>query len=373
LLFPSSLRILDSLGVYAAIHKPEYDLMTTSIRDVSFQKLQTVKMSKDERYSYNILRTTRDDLVRTLVTAVEKQSIPIYYEHKLLSIEEKESAVECGFSNGIKKSASLVVGADGLRSAVRQISFPEAPSPVYTGQVGFFWIVPVSALNLSAESINEISTEASSMTTPQGTVLFVPRGLEGTEVVLVSQRGLPDREFSEWKALAQDKTALIANLYETEEAIPEPVKSAIEYAESTEKNAFFLWPYYVLPTTNKWISKNGSGRVLLLGDAAHALPPVGGQGAGQAIEDADGLGLGLSEGLTGSIEERLSIWSEWRQDRIGKVVEYATALRNSRMARPATGDEQPKGPSLLSEDMSWLHNWDSKTELRAWVEEKGIS
>ena len=45
--------------------------------------------------------------------------------------------------------------------------------------------------------------------------------------------------------------------------------------------------------------------MVLIGDAAHAFPPTGGQGAGMAVEDADGLGLVLGTVRDLSVQDKL--------------------------------------------------------------------
>lgn len=250
MLFPNSLRILDSLGVYATIHQQGFDMTTTAVKDASFKTLKTIQISKPERYGYAALRIKRDVLVGSLVAAAKKSGISVNYEHRLIGIVEQDSGAKCRFSNGLTKSASIVVGADGLRSSVREISFPGAPAPAYTGQAMMMWSIPLSLLNQSKEHAleqqNNASSEGIAMATPQGLVLIVANHSADADTRIWVQRPLPHRDVAGWKKLGEDKEALSAALRNTSEAIPEPVKSAIEHAERSDQNPYFLWPFLCL-------------------------------------------------------------------------------------------------------------------------------
>lgn len=68
------------------------------------------------------------------------------------------------------------------------------------------------------------------------------------------------------------------------------------------------------------------GRLVLVGDAAHAMLPHLGQGAAQAIEDGAALGVlfqGITEGGNGeereSVEGRLKLFEEVRRDMVAAI------------------------------------------------------
>lgn len=52
-----------------------------------------------------------------------------------------------------------------------------------------------------------------------------------------------------------------------------------------------ILPRYITPRIPQWCSSSGSGKIILLGDAAHAMPPDSGQGVSCAAEDAVAIGL----------------------------------------------------------------------------------
>jgi 2-polyprenyl-6-methoxyphenol hydroxylase-like FAD-dependent oxidoreductase len=81
-----------------------------------------------------------------------------------------------------------------------------------------------------------------------------------------------------------------------------------------------------------------SGRVVLLGDAAHATTPHLGQGAGMAIEDA----VVLSEELTsvGSVEQQLERYMQRRYERCKFIVESSELIGRYQMGEAAEVDEK---------------------------------
>jgi 2-polyprenyl-6-methoxyphenol hydroxylase-like FAD-dependent oxidoreductase len=216
------------------------------------------------------------------------------------------------------------------------------------------------------------------MMTTQGVVLFVPDSVDGADMRIGAQRPVEERDVSGWKALAEDKAAHLRLLRSAGEEIPEPVESAIKYAERDDRSGVFLWPFYFLSTLEGWVSRGGKGRVVLIGDTAHAFPPSGGQGAGMAIEDAEELGLVLGELATSfGVQEKLGIWRKWRKDRVDRVAEYTAQLGKSRIAKPVPPTEdgvtakeaKPARPLGDLDDLAWLYDWRSKDNLTAWMEQ----
>ena len=352
-------------------------MTTTTVKDTSFKTLKTIQLSDPQRFGYAALRIRRDAIIDALTAAARSVDVPINYGYNLVDIVENGIDVaRCRFDNGAEKSVSLVVGADGLRSRVRKVSFPNAPAPAYTGQAGLMWSVPRGKLNFPLGSGLDASRGAASMMTPQGVVLFVPDSVDGVDMRIGTQRPVQELDVSGWKALAEDRKAYLSLLRQDGEEIPEPVESAIKYAESNDEAGVFLWPFYFLSTMDGWISRSGNGRVVLIGDAAHAFPPSGGQGAGMAIEDAEGLGLILGEmGKNQAVKARLEIWQKWRKQRIDRVTEYTAQLGKSRVAKPvlATAEEstakqtKPANPLGDLDELAWLYDWRSKEQLKTWM------
>src|SRR5450755_2516121 len=98
----------------------------------------------------------------------------------------------------------------------------------------------------------------------------------------------------------------------------------------------------MVPTLSTYISPKR--RVVLIGDAAHAIPPTGGQGAAQAFEDAQTLAYALARCAAPTQprttpqlhEDILSKWSWHRQARIAQVLAFTTRGGDIRKRVPST-------------------------------------
>lgn len=334
-------------------------------------------MSDHQLFGYNSLRIERDNIVGVLAAAARERGVPIYYNHKLASLREDESEAKIEFENGVSTSAKIVVGADGIWSKVRRTSFPDAPGPSYTGQTSFTWIVPRSSLCFPAGESLPVGGN-SMMITPHGMALFISDSIDGQRIRVAIQRPIAELDSEGLKALYADKTAVQEALVGKDDNVPEPLNSAIALA-SGETNELFLWPFYRLSILSSWVSNAGKGRVVILGDAAHAFPPAGGQGAGMATEDAAGLGLILGQlSKFESIEEALSVWEKIRRERVGRVGEYVAGVAKAKSARPdalSSDDKKAKPADTLPEvsTMGWLYNWKFQEELDRWMETREFS
>lgn len=387
-LFPNTLHILDTLGVFNAIHVLGFDTydhppqfwsseltvnrLRSDVKDATFKTIRTLKLSDHERFGYNSLRIERDDITRALAAAALDRGVSIHYRHKLVDVGEDGSGVHIEFDNGLVASAQILVGADGIWSRVRRTCFPRAPGPSYTGQTSFTWIVPRSSLCFPPGETLEVGSN-SVMMTPQGAALIIADSSDGQRIRIALQRPLAELNVEGLRALREDKVAVLEILSGRDDNMPEPVKSAIEFA-AHESSELFLWPFYKLYISSGWVSEANNGSVVILGDAAHAFPPAGGQGAGMAIEDAAGLGLILGR-LSGfeNIKEALGVWQKIRRDRLRRVSEYVATIENAKSGRPTASSSDRKDTGNVKSivdvsAMGWLYNWKFEEELDKWME-----
>ncbi|MEJ7784406.1 MAG: FAD-dependent oxidoreductase [Solirubrobacteraceae bacterium] len=262
----------------------------------------------EEELGAPTLGLMRPDLHRTLAAGVDSSRLQL--GRRCVGFESDADGVSARFEDGSEERGDVLIGADGLRSAVRGQLLGDTP-PRFAGYaswqavaefqaptapVGRFWIVwgpgarflfyRVSAERVYWEGI--FATEAGGSDPPNG------------------RREAVQERFAGW------------------------VDPVPEIIAATEEQAISRTDSYDRPPAKRW----GEGRVTLLGDAAHAMTNAAGQGANQTIEDAVVLGsclAGASDPAAGLRE-----YESRRMKRTASVSTLAWNLsRMSRVKNPA--------------------------------------
>ena len=110
------------------------------------------------------------------------------------------------------------------------------------------------------------------------------------------------------------------------------------------------------------------GRVIIAGDAAHAIPPSVGQGGSISLEDAETLAMTISSinarqnTTPTSCRELLAGWEEHRKSRIAKVIERTKMGSTMRKATGSEAAQAEKEKNLqlgrTEDDLQWLYGYD---------------
>ncbi|MGC0272089.1 FAD-dependent monooxygenase [Pseudactinotalea sp. Z1739] len=187
------------------------------------------------------------------------------FNARLVELRTVPQGVEAVFADGRTLIADAVIGADGIWSTVRRLTWPEAPRPSYTGIVDCGSWTEVDLPDTARQQMY-FGHRAFFGYTVNDKVAFwftnVPRHYEP------GRYELTDLDQDDWMAS-------IRRLHELD---PAPVQAILNAARHT----LGAWPLYDMPSLDNWHNE----RVCLIGDAAHAVSPSTGQGAGLAIEDA---------------------------------------------------------------------------------------
>lgn len=259
--------------------------------------------------SCGILRPALHNLLRDAALAAGVQvRLGLTVSH----VEHEATAALVSFSDGSSGRYALVVGTDGIRSKIRQLCFPEAPGPAFTGQGCWRFTLPRRAEVGSALMYHGRQARLAGL---------VPVAQDKMYLLLLSEEpGNPWFAEAELPALLRERLQHFGGLIATvAREIPGPQDIVYRPLETQLVPA----PWH-------------RGRVVLAGDAAHATTPHMAQGASMALEDAVVLAACLATDAT--VEQALQHYSARRFDRCRRVVEASVQVGQWQM-RPEPGSD----------------------------------
>jgi len=220
--------------------------------------------------------------------------------HRCTAFSQDGGGATLGFANGTTATADVVIGADGLHSVLQ--AFVVAPAePVFSGVVAYRGLVPRPDAH-PADALRIWTGEGRHF------LAFPVRAGQLLNYVGFVPSDTSVRE--SWSAPG-DPAALAAHFAGWDPAIGEIIA-----AISGPGGTGFQWGMYDRAPLPRW----SSGRLTLLGDAAHPMLPHLAQGANQALEDAVTLAtlLGACAGPSG-VPQALTAYEELRRDRTARI------------------------------------------------------
>ncbi|CAE6464610.1 unnamed protein product [Rhizoctonia solani] len=288
----------------------------------------------------------RADLHCMLYELAEQAGVTIRLASTVKSINP--SAPSLTLSNGETMHCDLIVGADGVKSTIREVVVggPDRPRP--TGDAAYRAIIPAEQMRGDPEL--EALLENPEMTAWMGPgrhimaycirnrqeynmVLIHPDGRDGSAPAVESWTAGGSveemrRDFSGWEPRIQKLIHLI----------PSTLKWLLADREPLEK----------------WV--HDSGRVVLLGDSCHPMLPYRAQGAAMAVEDAVILG-GLLSGIcrTDDLPRLLRAYQDLRLPRTAES--QKSARLNQFIFHLPDGPEQLARDENMRQAMEWEQGW----------------
>lgn len=246
------------------------------------------------------LGITRPALHRILVERAREVGVPIRLGITVRDIDDEASGVAVTFSDGSRGRYDLVIGADGIRSAMRDKVFGTTHQPKFTGQGVWRYNVRRPA-DLSDMQIYRGK--------PGMTVGLVPLDRETMYVFVASAEPGNPRFALETRAdeLRRRLEGYGGHIPQVREQVTDPALVVYRPMESMVMPA----PWY-------------RGHTVLIGDAVHPSTPHLGQGAAMAIEDAVVLVDEL--GRHGSVDTALAAFMQRRYERVRTVVEASGSI-----------------------------------------------
>ncbi|KAM5343956.1 hypothetical protein ACJ41O_012493 [Fusarium nematophilum] len=358
MLSPNALRILDRLDILKRLEPRSYKFEKLHFRSQDDQPVDEFEFGSVAKYGYSGFRVYRFELIKILLDLVQEAGIRIEYGKKFDRVSsETERGVTWSFTDGSHASASMLVGADGIHSRVRSYLHPDV-QPKFTNMIGITAAVPTEQLQVDKDYPLPVTI----MHPRHGAFVIAPQLQDGSEVLVGRQYRMtgPEPDRQGWKEMTENKTWCTEYLRQGNEDLPPLVARATSFVLPERVN---LWPFYLLPKLDTWSSASRHNRVVILGDAAHAIPPTAGQGVNQAFEDVytfagviKKLGKGQGSILPASGLER---WQAGRQERVNKVLEVNERINMRRLPGEAEMDLEPF-------QLDWLYGADFEQMIEDW-------
>jgi salicylate hydroxylase len=300
-----------------------------------------------ERYGFPYFTVYRPDLLDVLARAVRHEKADaIHLGSRSVGFVQDEKSVTLKLESGATVRGDALVGADGVHSQIRQALLgPDRPE--FTGTIAWRGVVPMERLPSHMARM-----VGSNWVGPGGHIVHYPlRAGKVMNFVGVLER-------SDWRIESWSARGTREELAADYRGWHEDIQAFIREIEVPYK-----WALMVRPPLERWTS----GRVTLLGDAAHSMLPFLAQGAIMAIEDGFILARALVEY---DAPDALMHYEAARRDRTRRTVEGSAAnmhrFHNRLLADPAQAREfidREWAGARIADRYEWLFSYDATTVL----------
>lgn len=367
-LSPNGLRVLDRLGLYSRIKDKCY---TSNYRTFKNDRDETVKkvISADATlHGFCNHRLWRSVLLDEMKAMLDKQGVTIEYDARFEGITLEDEHGVNFLVNNTKHSASLLIASDGIHSTVRTYVAPHV-EPYYTGTTGVIAHVPRASVAWPYEDYERNAT----IQGKPSAIFFIPEDPEAKTIMTGIQVNYPEQSRADLDRLQRDKDRQVA-FYQHGYHDHGPTARSIIDAIVANKETCYIWPFLKMPKLDRWYSE--AGKVIIVGDAAHALPPSSAQGVNQALEDAYTLALILCKvgnAADAELAQVLKQWQSRRQKRIDEIFDWATNVTNvTRLPEEERTKLEAAGKlaNRPNDDMSWLYGYDAEKDFANFLQPK---
>lgn len=296
---PNALKVLRQLGLESELSQFVFKPQHAAIRDYKtgeYYLKSPLGKQAEARYGAPYWHLHRADLHQVLAAACAKAGVELVLNAVVIGYRENTELKQVCLllEDGREFCADLLIGADGIRSKVREQMLGQE-CPIFMGQVAWRGVIPVSDLTV------DVKPDACVWAGPgRHFVSYYLRGGDYVNFVAVEER-------SDWRSESWREEGDVEELKRAFADWHPEVSELIKSASST-----FLWALNgrdELPTWHK-------GRVVLLGDACHPMLPFMAQGAAMAIEDGYILAKCLSNY---ALSDALLKYEQVRKPRATKI------------------------------------------------------
>jgi len=294
LLWPHGIRYLEWLGVGECLHP--FWLPIHGCHIIGHHGKTIFSENYAALYSLlggSILPIDRSQLQQALLSQLAEHTLSL--GKTCMRVQSDQHHAQVIFADGTKDSADIIIGADGIFSSVRK-NFNANASLQYTNYCWWGGII-------EQKYVPHLSVQEVYMAMTQNKLCIVWPTIGGRFMWYLPVK-MPMNDLMQGNSGLHQLQRICANWNDD-------VHRIITAPASTKR---FHLPIHVLPPQTNWTIQ----RIVLIGDAAHALGPILGQGASQAIEDAFVLFQCLQH-LSGDIPSMLKRYETLRRSRYERL------------------------------------------------------
>ena len=342
---PNAYKVLCDWGLADVLRQTANFPAKLQVRNAQSNKLLgQLEMGEkaQTRYGYPFSTFHRADLHTLLLNAVRKNSniepnVELHLNAKVSAITESNQQVTVTTVAGNSFTGNALIGADGLRSRVRQHVLNDAP-PHSTGHTAWRALLPMA--DVPPELQQDLVTAW--LAPDSHTITYPVQQGKSLNLVYCAEN-------------------IVNNDLKPSYLLPEQLSNALRqtFQVATETNAWTRWDLFDRPPLMSSVEMFNPAHphIALLGDAAHPMLPYLAQGAGMALEDAQALAMSMRQNPN-DLSVALQNYAQTRWQRNAKV--QARARRNGKIfhAKPPVSWARDAAMAALGErliDVPWLY------------------
>ncbi len=344
-LSPNGTRLLERLGVGSALRERAVRPAAIEMRrwDSGGLLMRTVLgQACEDMYQGPYYCLHRADLHAILTDLLPGDVIRL--ATSVVGVTDAGGKAAIRFADGSVDTADVIVGADGIRSVVRQALIDDEPR--FSGQAVYRGLIASDRLpGLLDEPRVQIWLGPG-----QHCVCYPVSAGRQISFVATAPAG-------QWRSESWTEEAKADDVIEAYQGWNPQVQSLLDAADRVTR-----WALHDRAPVSRWSGR----RITIAGDAAHPMLPFGAQGANQAIEDAVTLAACLSAATSAQVPAALRRYEEIRRPRTEHVQQ--SILRNARNHHFADGAEQRARDQAMNENwglrgQGWLFGYDALEEV----------
>jgi len=332
---PNAVKVLHGLGIEDKLRPlaaEPTNIVSVAWDDARLRYREALKEISIARYGARYLTAHRADLHRLLLELVPASGVHLNARCEAVTAQGKVAAAR--FADGREIEADVIIGADGIHSAVRESVFGSAPAR-FTQQIAWRAMIPIEEVPTQIGPGNSVHIDRDEYVGwigPNGHVICYPiRGGKTYNLFIghVSE---------EWVEESWTAPSTVQEILAAHEGWNEALLGMLSKVENVYK-----WGIYDRDPLPAWTA----GAVTLVGDAAHPMMPTLAQGAAITLEDS----YAVARCLDGQRDDPVAALRTYEAERLPRAravqLQARVQFENNRMVPP---------PPPLSRDWIFEHD-----------------